>query len=284
MIGRRKLGLIMIFMAAAIWGTTGVAAKILYSNGVKPTVLVFLRMLLASPLYALLAYVSRVSLLKFSFDKKVILIYGLLLIPLFNLTYFTAINLTKVSNAAFLLYTAPIFVAVLSPFIIHEKMTLIKIMAVLISVIGVFLIIGFDSSELVLGDLIALMAGLIYSFFFIVGRMINHSPIIINFYSSLIASLVLLPFALLSGVSFPISVAIYLIYLIIFPTFLSYTFYLKGLTMVNAVDASVIATVEPLSATITGIMIINEPFSINVIFGGVLILTAAIIITLWSEA
>lgn len=284
MVDRRRLGLIMIFMAAAIWGTTGVAAKILYSNGVKPAVLVFLRMLLASPFYALLAFISRLDLLKFSFDKKVILIYGLLLIPLFNLTYFTAINLTKVSNAAFLLYTAPIFVAVLSPFIIHEKMTLIKIIAVLISIIGVFLIIGFDSSELVLGDLVALMAGLIYSFFFIVGRMINHSPIIVNFYSSLIASIVLLPFALLNGISFPISVAIYLIYLVIFPTFLSYTFYLKGLTMVNAVDASVIATVEPLSATITGIMIINEPFSINVIFGGTLILTATIIITLWSKS
>jgi drug/metabolite transporter (DMT)-like permease len=283
MVDRRKLGLIMIFMAAILWGTTGVAAKILYSNGVKPASLVFLRMLLASPFYALFAYINRLNLLNFSLDKKVILVYGLLLIPSFNLTYFTAINLTKVSNAAFLLYTAPIFVAILSPFIIHERITIIKIIAVLISVIGVFLIIGFDPSELVLGDLIALMAGLIYSFFFIVGRMINHSPIIVNFYSSLIASLVLLPFALLSNISFPISAIIYLIYLVIFPTFLSYTFYLKGLTMVNAVDASVIATVEPLSATITGITIINESFSVNVIFGGMLILIATIIITLWSK-
>ncbi len=284
MINKRKLGLIMVFIAAAIWGTTGVAAKILYSSGVKPFVLVFLRILLASPFYALLAYISNLNLLKFSFDKKVIFAYGFLLIPLFNLTYFTAISLTKVSNAAFLLYTAPIFVTILSPLVIHEKITLIKIIAVIISVIGVFLIIGFDSSELVLGDFIALLAGLIYSFFFIIGRMINYSPVIVNFYSSLIASLILLPFAMLSGISFPVSSTIYLLYLIIFPTVLSYTFYLKGLTMVNAIDASVVATIEPLSATITSIMIIDEPFSLNVVLGGILILIATIIITMLSKS
>ncbi len=263
----------MVFIAAFVWGTTGVAVKIIYSDGVKPLTLIFLRMLLATPLYALLAYVNKLNLLQFSFDKKVILTYGLILIPAFNLTYFTALNITKVSNAAFLLYTAPIFVAILSPLIIREKLTMIKIIAVMISMIGIFLIIRFDVSELVLGDVIALLAGIIYSLFFIAGRMIKHSPIIVNLYSSMIASI---------GFNIPSSSMIYIMYLVIFPTFLSYTFYLKGLTMTNAIDASVIATVEPLSATMLGVMIINEQFTINTIFGGLLILVASIIITLKS--
>ncbi|MGC9068877.1 MAG: DMT family transporter [Thermoprotei archaeon] len=272
----------MVFIAAFVWGTTGVAVKIIYSDGVKPLTLIFLRMLLATPLYALLAYVNKLNLLQFSFDKKVILTYGLILIPAFNLTYFTALNITKVSNAAFLLYTAPIFVAILSPLIIREKLTMIKIIAVMISMIGIFLIIRFDVSELVLGDVIALLAGIIYSLFFIAGRMIKHSPIIVNLYSSMIASIVFLPFAVLNGFNIPSSSMIYIMYLVIFPTFLSYTFYLKGLTMTNAIDASVIATVEPLSATMLGVMIINEQFTINTIFGGLLILVASIIITLKS--
>ncbi|MGC8948785.1 MAG: DMT family transporter, partial [Thermoprotei archaeon] len=152
---KKRLGLLMVFIAAFVWGTTGVAVKIIYSDGVKPLTLIFLRMLLATPLYALLAYVNKLNLLQFSFDKKVILTYGLILIPAFNLTYFTALNITKVSNAAFLLYTAPIFVAILSPLIIREKLTMIKIIAVMISMIGIFLIIRFDVSELVLGDVIA---------------------------------------------------------------------------------------------------------------------------------
>ena len=279
---KKRLGLLMVFVAAFVWGTTGVAVKIIYSDGVKPLTLIFLRMLLATPFYALLAYVNKLNLLQFSPDRKVILTYGLILIPAFNLTYFTALNITKVSNAAFLLYTAPIFVAILSPLIIHEKLTMIKIIAVVISMIGIFLIIRFDASELVLGDVIALLAGIIYSLFFIVGRMIRHSPIIVNLYSSMIASIVFLPFAILNGFNIPSSSIIYILYLVIFPTFLSYTFYLKGLTMTNAVDASVIATVEPLSATMLGIMIINEQFTINTIFGGLLILIASIIITLKS--
>ncbi|MGC8949124.1 MAG: DMT family transporter, partial [Thermoprotei archaeon] len=133
-----------------------------------------------------------------------------------------------------------------------------------------------------LGDVIALLAGIIYSLFFIAGRMIKHSPIIVNLYSSMIASIVFLPFAVLNGFNIPSSSMIYIMYLVIFPTFLSYTFYLKGLTMTNAIDASVIATVEPLSATMLGVMIINEQFTINTIFGGLLILVASIIITLKS--
>lgn len=281
MIGsNRRLGLLLVFMAAFIWGTTGVATKIIYSDGVKPLTLVFLRMLFASPFYASLAYITRLNLSKISLDKKVILVYGLILIPLFNITYFTALSFTKVSNAAFLLYTAPIFVAILSPLIIHEKITVTKIIAVMISMIGIFLIIRFDTSEIVIGDIIALLAGIIYSFFFIAGRMIRHSPIIVNLYSSMIAAIVLLPFATLNGFIIPKSSLIYILYLVIFPTFLSYTFYLKGLTMVNAIDASIIATVEPLSATILGMIIINEQFTINTILGGALILIASIIITI----
>ena len=72
---------------------------------------------------------------------------GIFSILFFSYCYFTTIQLTSLSVACILLYTAPVFVMVLSVFLFREKITLQKLMALVLAFAGCVLVTGLGGSK-----------------------------------------------------------------------------------------------------------------------------------------
>ena len=89
--------------------------------------------------------------------------------------FYIAITEIPLANALSLLLVAPIIVVVLSSFILKERITLIKIICVLIGFVGTLLVIQPGFTDFNLYSLYALISGLFYAMYLIYTRKVNFS-------------------------------------------------------------------------------------------------------------
>ena len=82
---------------------------------------------------------------------------------------FQAYKYTTISNSTLSYYFAPVFVIILAPVILKEKLTIIKILCVIAAMAGLFLIVSVGSSSLqgtynhLLGIMYGLSAAILYA-------------------------------------------------------------------------------------------------------------------------
>lgn len=106
----------------------------------------------------------------------------------------------------------------------------------------------------------------------------------ITFYTFLIASVGTIPF--LSTLNLPGQIAnnpdciVPILGLILVATILPYMFYTTGLKNTTNTTASILACIEPVVATILGVLLFNEALTIPNFIGIVLILGASVLIAL----
>jgi drug/metabolite transporter (DMT)-like permease len=216
--------------------------------------------------------------------------FGLFSLTIFEALYFTSFAYTTVQHSAALLYTAPAFVAVLSWLILKEHMTKTKLFAVVLSILGAFLILGIARGQMIFasktqfGDWLAVGAGLAYSTWYIFGKILgkNREPAVTSLLAMGFGAVFLFPLMIgMEGLRVPQSpIAWELVGLIgIVPTAAAYVLYLAGLRSVDATKASVFAIVEPLSAAFFGFLFFKELFSSDSLVGFVLILSSIILIS-----
>ena len=112
----RLLGALAVAVAASIWGTLGLFAKILYAQGVSFESLVAVRASVGwlAVIGFLLATQGARSLRVSRRDFVFLLPLGLVGIGTFYLLYFYTVRESTVGTAAILLYSAPAFVVVLA--------------------------------------------------------------------------------------------------------------------------------------------------------------------------
>ena len=89
--------------------------------------------------------------------------------------FYIAITEIPLANALSLLLVAPIIVVVLSSFILKERITLLKIICVLIGFVGTLLVIQPGFTDFNLYSLYALISGLFYAMYLIYTRKVNFS-------------------------------------------------------------------------------------------------------------
>ena len=113
------------------------------------------------------------------------------MICFFICCYFTAIRLMTMSTAAILLYTSPIWVMILAIIFLKEKVTVQKIIALILAFAGYVLVSGFGGKVSLPGILSGLGAGLGYGLYSIFGKFVlkKYSPLTVTCYTFLIAGL-----------------------------------------------------------------------------------------------
>lgn len=100
-------------------------------------------------------------------------------LTVFEALYFTSFAYTTVQHATALLYTAPAFVALFSWLLLGERFTRTKVVAVGLSILGAFLIVGFVrgvplfATRTQIGDWLAIGSGLAYSSWYIFGKILG---------------------------------------------------------------------------------------------------------------
>lgn len=270
-----------IITAAALWGTAGILVRMI--SDMTALNIIFYRVTLAFMILMVIFSLSgNLNKLRLK-DKKLYLVLFSVLQITTMLTFFISIKEASVPIAVLLLYTAPLYVTAFSPLLLKERSTGKGWLALCLSIAGVLLIIDPGKLELSLkltGIIAGLLSGISYAFQIMTSKYISKSYSGYNqaFWSFMIAMLLLLPAAAvpLDIVSGNIG---YLILLAIFPTILAISLYFNGLNKVRASSASILGLIEPVSAVILSILILNESISIPVILGGALILAGAALVT-----
>ncbi|MEL7657192.1 MAG: DMT family transporter, partial [Bacillota bacterium] len=119
----KKMAMVLVILAASMWGTVGVSVKVLSGFGLTAIQMVVARLIVAAGFLG--AYLLFTDKEKLQIDKKDIKYFlgnGILGILFFHTSYCITVQLTSLSIAAILLYTSPIFVTLLSVPIFKEKL------------------------------------------------------------------------------------------------------------------------------------------------------------------
>ena len=275
-----------ILAAAAIWGSIGVAGRIAFGAGVDPLEAAFFRAAIAFLVLITIVTLSKRSRLRVQRgDLGLFAAFGILSIAAFFYVYLYAISWTSVATAAILLYTAPVWVIILSRALFGEPLTRGKVLAVVLAFTGCVLVVrGYDPQSLRLnlpGVLAGLASGFTYGMYSIFGKtaLRRYDPITTLVYALGIGAAVLGGAAAAAGVvSVSHSAAAWaaIVYLSLVTTLLAQWLYLSGLEAVEAGRATLVATFEPVVAAVLGYGVLGENLERWQIVGGLLVLSAVI--------
>lgn len=278
---------ILIISGAALWGLIGIFIKGLNAAGFTSMEIVVIRALSASILlFSYLAFTDMRLLRVRLTDLRYFIATGILSMAFFNWCYFTAIKEVSISVAVMLLYTAPAFVILISRAVFGERITKRKIAALILTIAGCCLVSGLipggGFSISFRGFIIGLGSGLGYALYPVFAKPAGrrYSPATITAYTFLFTALSLLPFSGLSGsmglLTSP-GVLLYSAGLGLFPTVLAYILYTRGLAHVEAGNAAIVATIEPVVAILTGVVIFGERIGLLQSCGSLLIILSLFI-------
>src|SRR5215208_6322025 len=187
----RLLGALAVAAAASMWGTLGIFAKILYTQGVSFESLVAVRSFVGwlAVIGFLLATRGARALRVERRDLAFLLPLGLVGIGAFYLLYFYTVRESTVGTAAILLYSAPAFVMMLAWLFLREPLNAAKVCGLLLTVGGIFLVAGaYDLANLEVSSkilLTGLLSGLTYGLYAVLGKPVagHLSPSVILSYA-----------------------------------------------------------------------------------------------------
>ncbi|WP_457752815.1 EamA family transporter [Thermococcus sp.] len=271
-----KKGYLLVFLAASMWGTLGIFAKLLYQFNLDTFTVVFYRVMIA--FFLLLIYNSSKGLKIKKERLPFYAFYGFFSIFLFYVLYFYTVRISSVSLAVLLLYTAPIHSTILGYLVFKEKVTLTKSIALIMAVIGVLLVVNPNNEKMsILAVALGLLSGFTYALYGVLGKMAvrNERPEEALLYTLGFGALFLVPF---SNFKIPLNAVPYIFALAFFPTFLAYILYNTALREVEVSKASIIATIEPVVALILAYLVFNEVLTLKQLLGAVLIIGSSMLI------
>jgi drug/metabolite transporter, DME family len=280
------VGFLAVGTAASIWGTLGLFAKILYAEGVSFEALVAVRASLGWTAMLLFVLLRRGagSLRVARRDLLFLVPLGILGIGAFYWLYFFTVRESTVGTAAILLYSSPAFVALLAWIFLKETLGLLRLLALTLTFGGIFLVVGgYDPGTLEVSPLVltaGLLSGLTYGLYSIFGKpMAGHlEPAVILSYAlgfgSLLLVLAALPtFYTLVGLSSRSYALLFM--LAVVHTALAFGLYTVGLKRLDAGQAAIVATVEPVVAGAIGVVLLGEKLTALKVIGALLVLAGA---------
>lgn len=285
-------GTLLIILAGIFWGSMGIFVRGLTDlAGFTSIQIVSIRLSVAALIFALILFIKDPKGFRIN-PKDIPLFLGLGLgsILFFTACYFTAIRMMTLSVAAILLYTSPIWVMLLSLFLFHEKMTTHKLLALGISFLGCILVSGLgsgDSSITLIGVLIGLGSGLGYGLYSILGTIAlrRYSTYTVTTYTFVIAAIGSLFLCSLPDLWHKITVCPRKPYLCFFilltgsvTAVIPFLLYTLGLEQVEASRAAILATIEPMVATLIGVVVFHEYMTVMSALGILCILGAIVLL------
>jgi DME family drug/metabolite transporter len=301
-------GVILVLTAATLWGTLGTfytwAAD---TFGMSPLTIVFWRAALAALVLGLVLGVVRpllgggwAMLRVRRRDWPIFLTFGLLGVTAFYLLYIYAVVLVGVAVSVVLLYTAPAFVAVMSWRWLGERFGPRKVAALGLTLAGCVLVARAYDPALLSLNLVGILCGLgsafTYALYSILGKVSlrrGYPIATMSFYvyaTGAAGLLVVAMFApnpggdagaaqLVSMGADPAAWAL-LLMLALFQTIGALYAYTAGLRHLEAGTASILATFEPVVASVLAFFVVGERLEWPQIVGGGLVLLAVVLLQL----
>lgn len=280
------ISVLFVFTAGVLWGCMGILTRTMTEGGFSQAEITAFRAFITAAFMIVFLLIFKRKELKIKpKDIPVFLGTGIMSVAFFNICYFTCMKLTTLSNAAVLLYTAPTFVTVMSAIFFKEKINSKKIVCIIAAFAGCVLVSGgFDVNAMpVMGLLTGLGAGFGYALYSIFSRVaINkgYSSFTITTYTFIFAFAGCLffirPTHFMGCMAANASHLWFYALLVFMNTVLAYILYTKGLDGMENSTASIIASIEPIVATIVGITLFDEKLTIPGTIGTLLVLGSCV--------
>lgn len=290
---RKILSISCILAAGILWGCMGILVRTMKTCGIEAMEVVAFRAIITAlcMLIGMLIFNRKGLKVRFK-DLWCFVGTGIVSVVFFNLCYFTCINRTSLSTAAILLYTAPAFVIVMSFFLFKEKIGWKKSIALVMAFAGCVLVSGgFGKGSLGFEGLLwGLGAGIGYALYSIFGRYAierGYSSFTITTYTFIFAAVGSVPFVKIMPVAkvlmdnpdkFGVSVI-----LVIMTTVFAYLLYTKGLSGTETGKAAIIASIEPVMATVVGTLLYKEELTWAASLGMLLVLGSTVVCNIGND-
>ena len=276
-------GLLLVAVSAVGFGTLGVFGKLALSRGLTLPTLLGLRFALAAVVLWAIAAWHRDRLWPGRRMAAGLALMGALYVGQAS-AFFNSLRFVPAAITSILLYVYPAIVVVLARIVLRERLTRLRLVALLVAIAGVVLVVDprpaahLDVAGVVLG----LTSALVYSTYIIIGGRLlrGAAPLVATAYIATVAGAVFLAVGALTGqlrgfepLGWGVIVGIALV-----PTVIAATAFVAGLGAVGPTRAAIVSTLEPVTTVVLAAIVLGESLSPTRIGGGVLVLFAAVLV------
>ena len=288
-----SIGVVMAISAAIMWGTNGVIASFLLAQGITPLTLVEARSIIAAVgMGVLLLCVGRSRFRVQRRDIPLLLLFGLAL-AVVTYSYFLAVKFLPVAIAVMIQYTGPTLIALYTALVLRRVPPLRIWVALALTLAGIALLAGLADllggsaakGVTLIGVLIAAASAVIMAFYMLVGERLGKRlhPQTSVFYGFTLAALLWLVFqppwrfqtAALAPSALPLVVAVGVI-----GTLIPFGLFLAAINRLDATRAAILATVEPVTATLLGWVLLGQGLDGWQLAGALLVLVGVTVVQL----
>ena len=200
---------------------------------------------------------------------------------------FEAYNYTSVATATLCYYLAPMFIMLISPIVLKEKLTAKKLICIGVALVGMVFVsgvldAGIQSISELKGVLMGLAAAVFYACVVLMNKKTPDIPANDRTIVQLgVSSVVLLPYVLLTEnfaeMTFTPGVLGMLVVVGIIHTGLAYALYFGSLKELKAQTAAILSYIDPVGAILLSALLLKERMSLLAAIGAVLVLGSAIV-------
>jgi drug/metabolite transporter (DMT)-like permease len=272
---------ITVLAGATLLGSLGSWGRMVFRYEPNPMLVVTWRALIGAAGLALILGFTRPELLRIRpRDIFFFSVYGFLGVTLNFWFYFSAVKFTTLAIAITLLYTYPVFVALLSAAFLGERLTRRTLAAIVITLAGSALVAQVHEADLLRvnlrGIVFGLLTGLSMAAYSIFGKraLSRYSTWTVVLYAFGAGGFFL---ALMSGnhlaraSGYPAAAWGWILGLALIPSLGGYALYTLGLRDLPASQASIIATWEVVTAALLGWILFQEHLTAVQLLGGALV-------------
>ncbi len=279
-------GFLYIILAAISFGVMPILAKLSYRGGSNTYTTLFLRFFLAA---IMLLYYLKSKGISLKLARKqlfLVLIIGGGGFTLSAISLFMSYNYISIGMATMIVYTYPAIVTLFSYLFYKEKIYPRKIISLMISTTGIFILVDRGSASFnLIGVVLAGVAAIMYSLYVLGASHKEFKTInsyVLTFYISC-ESAVFMLIAAITTKNFDIHISFYalvaILLLALISTVVALMAFLEGVRIIGPSKASIFSTIEPIVALTLGIIILGEPISTRIIIGSIMIVSSVVILT-----
>lgn len=271
---------IYTFVSIFLWSTTATVTKLLLGN------LNSMQILLVGSLFAFI-FLFIVNLIKGNFkdikqyklkDYLQIFIIGILGTFLYNLFLYLGIDTLEASQAFIINYLWPIMTVVFACIILKEKMTLRKVIAIILSFTGVIIVtakgdlLNIEKNSII-GAIYCVLAAVSYGLFSVLNKQKGYDKFLsmmLYYLSSFIISLIYIVFSK-NAISLQLNEILGLTWIGLFTSATAFTSWALALEKGDTAKISNLAYITPFLSLIWTALILKESFNIYSVLGLVVI-------------
>lgn len=275
-----RMGLVEGIMAGLFFGTAAIFIRSL--NEIDPLSISFYRLFISSGIIFILFLFYRHERRIFiqSYFPRIIILGAL--IGLHFLTFTLAVKMTTIINATVLVNTTPVITMVFYLLLYRKKPLFISMIGLILSMFGIITIslteLSFSFSGLA-GDLLALSAAVFWAAYLIVGKPVREKCDVLQimpliYFIGSITLLVISIFGTANQLVLPtLNQFIPLIGLSLLPTAIGHTLHFSSMNSLRPYQTSILALLEPITATLLAFLIFNELPAPPFFIGALLVVT-----------